>query len=175
MVFYNNMAKFRLNNLPKEKRIQMIAEFYDTINSLKNREEVRLFFRDLLTPDEIAMLMRRVEVAALLLSGFTYQQIGNLLGVGSDKITNVQRSLIRHGEGYKISIKRLLQLRKDRIKKTKKIEKTQRSAFKQLKKKYPLHFLLFNLVDEIGEFLSDEKIKDKEVLLTTPSIKRKKK
>ena len=167
------MAKFRLNKLPEEKRIQMIAEFYDTINSLKNREEVRLFFKDLLTPDEIAMLMRRVEVAALLLAGFTYEQIEELLGVGRGKITNVQRSLTKDGKGYKISIKRLLQLRRDRIKKIKKIKKAHNSAFQNLKNKYPLHFLLFNLVDEIGEFIDDEKIGDKDVLLSTPSNRRK--
>jgi TrpR-related protein YerC/YecD len=165
------MAKFSLNKLPKEKRIQMIAEFYDVINSLKNRKEVRLFFRDLLTPDEIAMLMRRIEVAALLLAGFTYEQIMELLGVGKDKINNVQKSLVRHGEGYKIVIKRLLQLRKSKIKKLKKIEKTRHSYFENLKKDYPLYFLLFNLIDEIGDLLNEEKIKDKEVLLKTPSLK----
>lgn len=171
------MAKFRLNNLPKEKRIQMIAEFYDTIDSLKSRKEVRFFFRDLLTPDEIAMLMRRVEVAALLLAGFTYQQIEELLGVGKDKINNVQKSLTNHGEGYRVAIKRLLQIRKERIKKIKKMEKDyHKSTFEKLKKKHPLHFLLFNLVDEMGEFLSEEKLKnlkDKDVLLSTPSIKSK--
>lgn len=167
------MAKFSLNNLPAEKRIQMLAEFYDTINSLKDRKEARLFFRDLLTPDEIAMLMRRVEVAALLLGGFTYEQIMELLGVGKDKITNVQKSLIRHGEGYRVVIKRLLNLRRSRIKKLKEIEKTQRSAFEKMKQKYPLYFLLFNLVDEIGELLNTREIKDKEALLSTPSSKKK--
>lgn len=169
------MGKFRLNNLPKEKRIQMIAEFYDTINSLKKREEVRFFFRDLLTPDEIAMLMRRVEVAALLLAGFTYEQIEELLGVSGDKINNVQKSLINHGEGYRISIKRLLQVRKDRIKRIKKLEKNHKSTLKKIKKRHPLNFLLFNLMDEIGEFLDEKKLKDKDVILSTPSIKRKKK
>lgn len=169
------MGKFHLNNLPKEKRIQMIAEFYDTINSLKKREEVRFFFRDLLTPDEIAMLMRRVEVAALLLAGFTYEQIEELLGVSGDKINNVQRSLINHGEGYRISIKRLLQVRKDRIKRIKRSEESHKSTFNKLQKRHPLHFLLFNLVDEIGEFLDEKKLKDKDVLLSTPSIKRKNK
>jgi len=165
------MGKFYLNNLPKEKRIQMIAEFYDTINSLKNRKEVRLFFKDLLTPDEIAMLMRRVEVAALLLGGFTYSQIGELLGVGKDKIVNVQRSLTKGGDGYRISIKRLLQLRKNKIKKIKEVEKNRRSTFANLKKRYSSYFLLFNLIDEIGDVLRNKKNKNKEVLLSTPSMK----
>ena len=66
------MATFHLDSLPKSKRIQMIGEFYDVISSLKDRSEVRFFFKDLLTPDEIANLMRRVEIAVLLSAHFTY-------------------------------------------------------------------------------------------------------
>jgi uncharacterized protein YerC len=39
------MSYFKLNRLPKEKRIRMIGEFYDVIASLKNREEVREFLK----------------------------------------------------------------------------------------------------------------------------------
>lgn len=167
------MGRFHLNKLPKEKRIQIIGEFYEVIASLKTREEVRLFFKDLLTPDEIASLMRRIEVATLLVAGFTYEKIAKLLRVGRGKVTNVQKSLIRGGDGYKIIIKRLLESRKKRLKTQKKWLKTKISSFGKLKQKYPLHFLLFNLVDEISESLEENKSKsEKEVLLFTPSHKR---
>ena len=162
------MGKFALNNLPKEKRIQMIAEFYDVIASLKNREEVRLFFRDLLSPDEIAMLMRRIEVMAMLLAGFTYDEISRVLGVGKSKINSVQKTLSRHGEGYRIAIRSLLKLRKKKIKRQKRQERDRVSVFADFKKKYPLYFLLFNLIDEIGEYL-EEGITDKEASIKTPS------
>lgn len=164
------MGRFHLNNLPKEKRIQMIGEFYDVIASLKNREEVRLFFKDLLTPDEITTLMRRIEVAALLMAGFTYEKIAQILGVGRGKVTNVQKSLTRSGDGYKIIIKRLLEDRKKRLKTQRKWVKTANSSFGRLKQKYPLHFLLFNLIDEISESIGEDKSKSKrEALLFTPS------
>lgn len=164
------MGRFHLNKLPKEKRIQMIGEFYDVIDCLKNRGEIRLFFKDLLTPDEIATLMRRVEVAALLTAGFTYDQIAQILKVGRDKITNVQRSLSRSGEGYKIIIKRLLDKRKSRIKTQKEKEKAAMSSFEKLKQRYPLDFLLFNIIDEISEKLKEDKSKkEREALLFTPS------
>lgn len=147
----------------------MIAEFYDVVSLLKNREEVKLFFRDLLSPDEIAMLMRRVEVATLLSGGFTYEQITELLGAGKAKVVNVQKSLSRHGEGYRIAIQRLLKLRKAKIKKFKKEERKAQSSFERLKDKYPLHFLLFRLIDEIGELLSEKGDENKEAALTTPS------
>lgn len=163
------MGKFHLNKLPKEKRIQMIGEFYDVVTSLKNREEVRLFFKDLLTPDEIATLMRRIEVAVLLTAGFTYKQISQILGVGKDKIANVQKSLNKDGEGYKIIIKRLLEKRKKRLKMQKKRNKAARSTFEKLKQKYPLHFLLLNLIDEISESLEGDKSLEKEAIISTPS------
>ena len=74
------MPVFHLNSLPKEKRIQMIGEFYDTIDSLKNRGEVRSFFKSLLTPEEIASFMRRIEVAVLLSAGYNYDKIIKMLG-----------------------------------------------------------------------------------------------
>ena len=80
------MPVFHLNNLPKSKRIQMIGEFYDTIDSLKDRQEVRLFFKSLLTADEIAALMRRIEVAVLLFSKYNYDQIKEMLGVGNNML-----------------------------------------------------------------------------------------
>jgi TrpR-related protein YerC/YecD len=163
------MGRFHLNKLPKENRIQMIGEFYDAIASLKNREEVRLFFKDLLMPDEIATLMRRLEVATLLIAGFTYDKIAQLLGVGRGKITNVQKTLTRSGEGYKIIVKRLLDQRKRRLKARRKWEKGPMSDFEKLKQRYPLHFLLFNLVDEISDALKGDKGAEKEALLSTPS------
>ena len=69
------MPVFHLNSLPKQKRIQMIGEFYDTIDSLKDRGEVRLFLKSLLGPEEIAMLMRRIEIAVLLTARYNYNQI----------------------------------------------------------------------------------------------------
>jgi len=165
------MGKFHLNKLPKEKRIQMIAEFYDVIASLKNRKEVRLFFKDLLTPDEIAAFMRRIEVATLLMAGYTYEQIAELLGVGRGKVTNVQKALAKSGEGYKLVIKRLLEVRKRRLKTQKKRTKALLSDFERLKQRYPLHFLLFNLIDEISEALEEDKSFDKEALISTPSSK----
>jgi TrpR-related protein YerC/YecD len=156
------MPVFHLNNLPKQKRIQMIGEFYDTIDSLKDRNEVRLFFKSLLTADEIATLMRRIEIAVLLSAKFTYDQIMDLLGVGKPKIASVHKNLLQDDSGYKIIIKRLLENRKNRLRRIKKEnkERTDMSPISAVKKKYPAHFLLPNLLDAALE---------KEALLFTPS------
>ena len=166
------MTTFHLNELPKEKRIQMIGEFYDTIDSLKDRAEVRLFFKSLLTADEIATLMRRIEIAVLLSAKFTYDKITEILGVGKSKIANVHKNLLQDDSGYKIIVERLLKNRKNRLKKNKAYEKSRAgmSPIASLKKKYPLHFLLPNLLDVALEKLEeDDKSLEKEVLLFTPS------
>jgi TrpR-related protein YerC/YecD len=164
------MPRFHLNDLPKQKRIQMIGEFYDTINSLKNRNEVRLFFKSLLTADEIATLMRRIEIAVLLSVKFTYEQIMDILGVGKPKIASVHKNLLQDDSGYKIIVKRLINNRKERLRKIKKENKRILSPFETIKKKYPGYFLLQNLLDAAIEKLTeDDESLEKEALLFTPS------
>jgi TrpR-related protein YerC/YecD len=147
----------------------MIGEFYDTIDSLKDRAEVRAFFKSLLTADEIASLMRRIEIAVLLSGKFKYDEIIQMLGVGRDKISSVHKSLLQDDSGYKIIVKRLIENRKNRLKRMKKEEKERSSSMEILKKRYPSHFLLSNLLDVAIDKLSNDKEFEKEALLFTPS------
>ncbi len=167
------MPVFHLNDLPKQKRIQMIGEFYDMIDSLKDRNEVRLFIKSLLTADEIATLMRRIEIAVLLSGKFTYNQIIGLLGAGVAKISNVQKALIQDDSGYKIIVKRLIENRKKRLKRIKKSEKDaveSLSPLKAIKNFSSANRILPNLLDAVIEKLEDDKELEKEALLFTPSL-----
>lgn len=165
------MRTFRLNSLPKQNRIQMIGEFYDIIDSLKNRSEVRLFFKSLLTGDEIATFMRRIETAVLLSGNLNYNEIKKLLGVSNNKISAVQKSLFQDDSGYEIIIKRLLKNRKNRLKIIKKAEKDTIKSSTPLGaiRKYPSARVLPDLVDAVMEKLGDNKDLEKEALLFTPS------
>jgi TrpR-related protein YerC/YecD len=162
------MGFFHLNSLPKSKRIQMIGEFYDTIDSLKDRQEVRLFFKALLTGDEIANLMRRIEIAVLLSGKFNYDQIITMIGVGRDKISAVNKSLLQDDSGYRIIIKRLIKDRKKRLKKMKKEER--RTAAPLAGLKTHSRFLILNtIIDAAIENSINDKELEKEALLFTPS------
>lgn len=168
------MVTFHLNELPKQKRIQMIGEFYDVVDSLKDRGEVRLFFKSLLTPDEIATLMRRVEIAVLLSAGFTYEHIMSFLGVGRTKISSVNKSLLQDDSGYKIIVKRLIENRKDRLRKMKKEERDKISPLANLKRN-PRNILFVNLLDAVIAKLGENQEElEKEALLFTPSVSRTK-
>lgn len=153
------MGKFYLNKVPKKERIEMIAEFYDVIDCLKNRDEIRLFFRDLLSPDEIASLVRRIQAAILLLAGFTYEEITQTLKVGKDKIANVQRSLERHGKGYGAAIKRYKKRKKTQARQRGMIEKAATTMSTErgcLKAKYPTMFLISHLLDNLADSILSE-------------------
>lgn len=153
------MAKFDARKLPKGERVKLIGEFYDAMSCMKSRDETRIFLRDLLTFDEMVMFVRRIEVALLLLAGYSYRDIQKALNVGADKVINVQKSLQKGGNGYRIIIQRL---RKVLRKREKKQEKRKREAMSRapdltyLKKRYPSHFLLFNLIDQLGDWFEDD-------------------
>jgi len=169
------MTTFHLNEMQKNKRIQMIGEFYDTISYLKGRDEVRFFFKSLLTADEIATLMRRIEIAVLLSAKFTYDEIASLLGAGKSKITSVQKNLLQDDSGYKIIVKKLIADRKKRLIKMRRENKEDFSPLAGAKKKYSGRFLLSNLLDTAIEKLEiNDKELEKEALLFTPSAGNKK-
>ena len=148
----------------------MIGEFYDMIDSLENRNEVRLFIKSLLFADEIANLMRRIEIAVLLSGGYSYREIGKLLGAGKGKISSVQKALNQDDSGYKFIVKRLIENRKRRLKKIKKENKeTANMSPLETIKKYPSARVLPNLLDAVIEKLEDDKDLEKEALLFTPS------
>jgi len=150
----------------------MIGEFYDVIDSLKDRNEIRFFFKSLLTAEEIAMFMRRIEIAVLLSVGYCYKKISGMLGVGFSKIANVQRALQQDDNGYKIIVSRLIKNRKERLRKMKRENKNSLVPTDSLNKKYPAHFLLSNMLDVAIEKLEeDAKELEKEAVLYTPSSK----
>jgi TrpR-related protein YerC/YecD len=168
------MPIFHLNSLPKEKRIQLIAEFYDTIDSLKDRNEIRFFFKSLLTAEEIASLMRRIEIAVLLSAGFGYNKIIKMLGVGRDKISAVQKNLQQDDNGYKIIVDRLIEIRKERLKKNG--IKPEMGIANSMRKTHPLYFAPFlpsilDLAIDGGksELDFDESLKRK-AIYSTPSL-----
>lgn len=169
------MPHFSLDSLPKDQRIQLIAEFYDTIAALKNRDEVRAFFRDLLSGHEIAMLMRRIEIAALMLADYSDDVIKEFTGAGKSKICAVRKKLKREGDngGYQLVVKRLLNARKKRIQKTRRIEREAGNPWAQMKRKYKTHHLLNHIIDEIIDHQERKGTElTEEALQRTPSRKR---
>jgi len=59
-------GKVRYHELSEYERKTYLGDFYSMVSLLKNRDEVKNFFKDLLTLSEVVMISRRIQVAKLL-------------------------------------------------------------------------------------------------------------
>jgi len=134
--------------LSKDVKTKYLDVLYTAITSLRSRDEVKKFLRDLLTESERIMIGRRIIIAQRLLEDKSYVEIKQELGVGVDTIMRVHKWLEDENYGYEETIKKLEKEYKNR-KWSEKNPGT--SGFAQLKRRYPLHFFLFNLFDELNK------------------------
>jgi uncharacterized protein YerC len=132
----------RFYDIEPQKRKRMLKEFCGMISRIETEKNAEKFLRDLLTPGEIIMIMNRIEIAKMLLVGFPYADIKKKLKVGFNTIGNVNRWLYSGFGGYMNELKEAKNQEQRR-----KILPT--NEWEAMKKKYPAHFLIFNLLDKI--------------------------
>jgi Trp operon repressor len=131
--------KVRAKNLTDKERIEVLDMLYTAAGAVRGRDAMKLFLRDLLTESERIMLGRRIIIARKLISGESHRTIEAELKVGKDTVWRVQCWLYDQFPGFENAI---AELEKELDKRQfKKMYAT--SAMFRLKKKYPLHFLLF--------------------------------
>jgi len=133
--------KRKINDLSEKDKIQTLDLLYTAASSVHGRDAMKLFLRDLLTTSERVMLGRRVWIARLLLSGHSQVEIGKRLHVGPNTIWRVQKWLEDQFPGYEQAIQGM---EKEMGKRAIRAEiRDDPFSYAALKKKYPLHFLLF--------------------------------
>jgi len=98
------MTRVRYNELSDNDKKKFLGEFYSMIALLKSRDEAKNFFKDLLTIGEVVMISRRIQVAKLLLEGYTYEEIRKKLKIGLSTISQVERWLNNGFGGYRKTI-----------------------------------------------------------------------
>lgn len=149
----HSMSRFSLQSLPKNQRIQLVAEFYDALASLKSRAAVQDFVRDLLHPSEIAMLMRRIEAGALILAGYSFNSIKKMTGIGTGTASAVKHKLMQTDRGahYRKVVQSIIETRKRRVQKRRRNQLTHGNECAKLKRSRPLHFLFSAILDEIED------------------------
>jgi len=136
------MAKRRYYEIEKDELKNRQEVLYKIITELDSQQGARNFLKDLLTSSELLMISNRIAIAMMLLNGFRYEDIIKKLKVGVGTINNVSKWLYNGFGGY------LKELR--RSKKTgKSFNEMPTNDWEMLKKKYPAHFLIFNLMDKI--------------------------
>lgn len=144
------MMKIRSRKLNKQEKIEYLDALYTAVESLGSRDEVKNFLRDLLTEGERIMVGRRIIIAKRLLSEESYEQIVREMRVGPDTIMRVHRWLEDDIEGYEKVVKKLEKVLESRQEKRDKVY-FDPFSFQGLKKRYPLHFFLFNLFDDLNK------------------------
>lgn len=87
------MGKVKPYTIKRSKQLKIFSDFYHIAYQLKNKKDVINFFTTLLSSSENLMLVRRVQIAQLLLSDKSNVEIKKKLKVGSDNIVNVSKWL----------------------------------------------------------------------------------
>lgn len=82
-------------------------DLYTAILNLKNLNEAKLFFRDLLTEDEIEEFSLRWKVAGMLDKDMPYTSIQEKTGLSSTTIARISRWLHKGKGGYRLMLDRL--------------------------------------------------------------------
>jgi TrpR-related protein YerC/YecD len=138
-------GKVRYSELSNFQKKKYLGEFYSMVAMLRSRDEVKKFFKDLLTLSEVVMVSRRIQIAKLLLKGNTYEEIREDMKVSAATIAQVEKWVNNGFGGYKEIIKRYN--KKNARFEAKKIPAAPFSLG-HIRRKYPLHFLLLNLLEK---------------------------
>ncbi|TSD06405.1 MAG: hypothetical protein Greene07147_264 [Parcubacteria group bacterium Greene0714_7] len=133
--------KRKSSDLGKEEKMKTLDILYTAAGSVRGRSTMKLFLRDLLTESERIMLGRRIWIARLLIQGERANDIATKLRVGLATIYRVERWLQDQFPGFEEAIKSM----DKEFKKRENLFEANYGpfSFRALKRKYPLHFLLF--------------------------------
>ncbi|HVY67820.1 MAG TPA: YerC/YecD family TrpR-related protein [Patescibacteria group bacterium] len=93
--------------MPEKWDNQQSESLFKAILRLKNLTEARSFFRDLLTPAEIAEFASRWEAAQLLAEQVPYVIISRRTGLSSTTIARIAKWLKQGRGGYRLMLQRL--------------------------------------------------------------------
>lgn len=136
-------GKVKSHQLTEAERKKIFNDFYNAIASLNDSKEAEIFLNDLLSPSELIMISRRIQIARLLLAGETQAAVRDKLKVGFNTINQVERWLNNGFNGYKTVLKK----KKGRNYREKpSLKDDPPYSLSRLRKRYPAHFLLLNLL-----------------------------
>lgn len=88
---------------------EAVEQLCEALLVLRDGEECRCFFRDLLTPQELSTLAQWLQVARMLCEGCTYDRIRAQIATSSCTITRVSTELQYGSGGYRMVLARLAQ------------------------------------------------------------------
>jgi TrpR-related protein YerC/YecD len=141
--------------LSKENQEQLLQDFCEALAVLRTPQEVLPFITDLLTKTELTTLLKRLQIARLLLEGREYRTIEQSLRTGHGTIARVASWLAESGEGFRMIVERIP---KKQNKNTS--SRYEKSEWDKLKRRYPMMFWPQLLLEEVVRS-ADQKEKER--------------
>lgn len=92
--------------IPQDIEEKMYETLWEAISQLRSRGEIQKFLNDLLSPVERQMIAKRIAIAALLMKGYGYEAIQDILKVSDATVAKVSMAL-NNNQGYKIAINKI--------------------------------------------------------------------
>jgi uncharacterized protein YerC len=135
--------------LNKKEREETLGRLFTAASAIKNKKQMKQFLAEILTHSEQIMLGRRVWIAQLLLTGHSHEQVCAKLQAGPGTVRRVSKWLEEKLPGYGEAMKE--KGRRPRNFNKKDYERIDPHSFKALRRKYPMHFLLFNIAEALIE------------------------
>lgn len=132
----------------------VLDALYASATEFSGKEPVVAFIDALLTENEKKVIGRRILIAQMILAGKTRMEISNVLGVSPNTIALTRKWLEAVMPRYSETLQEraaIAQAKKVARTKTRKQYKqyADPSTFRGLRQRYPMHFLLFNLAEEL--------------------------
>ncbi|MFT7507051.1 MAG: Trp operon repressor [Acidimicrobiales bacterium] len=138
----------KLNSRKKELILEAL---YAGVKSMPQDNSVEYFINTLLTESEKITIGRRILIAQMILAGKTQAEIRYILGVSPNTFTRTRKWLNKQIPHYDDAIKKHAVEQMARAVKRNGTRKKYIDplSFTGLRKKFPMHFLLFNVAEEL--------------------------
>lgn len=109
------MPKVKVHQIEKKERFRIVAELLDVVTGIKSRNEMfELLFR-LMTPSEVIMLARRLQIAKMILDDKGYEEIAKRLHVSHRTIADVEGWLRENDKRADLVRKRLKAIKNKKV------------------------------------------------------------
>jgi len=127
------MTKLSRNPVDRKRMGYFISNFWNAVTLLEDKEEVKSFFKDILSYTEARMLAKRLQIAKMLLEGYDYQTIKRYVKVTDQTISKINNIFRRDGAGLEAAVNHL---RKIEARREKQLRAQSPTSFENIKKRY---------------------------------------
>lgn len=102
------MSQISKRYLQKQVEERILDLLKTSLSSIAKKDDIGLFLDDLLTPTERLMISKRLAIAFMLMKGYSYPVINDMLKVTDTTIWSVKTNLGFRGKGYKTVIEQIM-------------------------------------------------------------------